>query len=163
MVLNTAELCHDQAKVFSPFRYLDIHQFFDGQWITPIAAHGVEIVQAVGVRHILQEGVPFPYLLVIAVKITHHRFKTDNRLAIQNDGGAKDTVRRRMLRTHVHNDTVGFDTSVDSRVLRQGTIQRSFPIEDGFLGIKTLWKLQVILIKVLILGAYEFSLRPTTL
>ena len=106
VVLDTAELRHDDADIIGAFRHLDLHQLFDGDGITQVVAHRVEVIQPVGEGHVLQEGVALADLVVVAVQVAHHRLQADDRLAIQRQRGAEHTMCGRVLRSHIDHDAV---------------------------------------------------------
>ena len=106
MVLNTTEFCHDHTDVLSAFCNLDVHQLFNGNGITKIVAHGVEVIKAVGVGHILQEGIALTDFVVVAMQVANHRLQADNGFAIECDRCTEHTVSGWMMRTHVDYDAV---------------------------------------------------------
>ncbi len=140
------EFRHDDADVLGAFRHLDAHQFFDRQCIAEVVGHGIEVVQPVGVGHVLQEGVALADLLVVAVQVAHDRLQADDGLAVEHHHRAENAVGGGVLRTHVDEDVVGLDAvPVLGGVLLQGAIERLLGIGEGdLLRVKTRREVDII-------------------
>lgn len=73
MVDDTGQLHHEDADPFGSFRHLGTQQLLNGQHVAVVVAHRAEIIEAVCVGNVLNEGVAFADFLVVAVQVAHHR------------------------------------------------------------------------------------------
>src|SRR5258706_1996324 len=123
VVLDAGELGHDHADIFGAFGDRDFHQLFDGNSVTKIIAHRVEIVEAVGIWNVLQIGIALSDLVVIAMQITHDRFESNDGLAVERECNAQYAMRGWMMMPHVHHDMVRFESfAVCGTVALKGTV-----------------------------------------
>ncbi len=145
----------------SPFRYLDVfQQLLHRQSITQVVAHGVEVVQPIGVGHIHQPAIALADLLVVAVQVAHHRFHIDHRLAVQGDNHTEDAVGAGVLRTYIDHDFLGAQAS-SWQVAGVHDGQRLFG-RRPFVGIPLRWVDHVSAKARLCLGLCMLPTRPAT-
>ena len=166
VVLDAAEFRHDDADVFGAFGHLDAHQLFDGQGIAPVVAHRVEVIEAVGVGHVLQEGVALADLLMVAVQVAHHRFQADDGFAVQHDRRAEHAMRGWVLRSHVDDDVVGLDAVfvLQSCIVPAIRTERFFAVRVSiFRGRSPGGNFRLSSIGVLVFGACMLALGPAAL
>src|SRR5262249_14217218 len=86
-------------------------------------------------RRVLDVGEVLGEFLVTAVEIADHGVDADDGLALEDQDRAEDTVRRRMLRPHVHHEAL-VTAVADFDDLPRFDVHRYF-IGDGPVGMST--------------------------
>ena len=106
VVVDTAELIHDDAEHLRAFRDLHAEHVFHGAAVRDIVHDGRAVVEAVGIRDHLLPSAAFHHLLEPAVQVSDLFHARDDGLAVHGGHKAQAAVSRRMARTHVQGHQV---------------------------------------------------------
>ena len=101
--LDARELVEQHADGLGALRDLERKQLLDRQAVGQVVGHRGEIVDAVGQRHHLLVELRLAGFLNTGVQITDIRRHGDDGFSVNLEHQPKNTVRRRVLRTHVEN------------------------------------------------------------
>ena len=101
MVQQARDLVEHHADVLCTNRHVDAEQLLDRHHVRVLVAHHRHVVQAVHVRHRLQERAGLGELLGRAVQQPDVRIRALDHLAIELEYKAQHAVGRRMLRPEI--------------------------------------------------------------
>jgi len=111
---DTGQLHHQHADNLGAVRgwlvtWAERQEALHCQSVAQVVGHTGDVVQAVGERHVLEEGVALPDLLVVAVEVAHDRLQAFHRLAVERDDHAEHAVCAGMVRAEVDDQAVGLE------------------------------------------------------
>ena len=104
---DALQLGEDHAQVRRPLRHLDAGEELDGEAVAEVAAHGGEVVGAVGEGDVLGVGALLGELLHRAVEVADDHVHVLDALAVHDDAQAEHAVRRGVLGPDVEDVRLG--------------------------------------------------------